>query len=167
MLEYFFLQFLNMSKSLRFGQWHCQDPKGTTSPACAPTALGSPKSDQGPGPHFNSSRALPHHDQGPGPWTVNLCPRNVTAEPASSLPTALPCLATGPFPTPWRHWMPGTRAGDAWGWGCLSSGYPAGATLGFLLTHPLLHPDSYSIKLPVLFEPCHGITSHLYHSVWH
>lgn len=71
----------------------------------------SPKPDQEPGPHFNSSRALPHRDQGPGAWTVNLCPRNVTAGPVSSSPM--------PFPAwPQAHFHPHGGAG------CLGLGLP-------------------------------------------
>lgn len=156
-----------MIKSVRLGQWHCQDPKGTTSPACAPTALGLPQLSPGTRTPFQLLQgSTPLR---PGTRTLNCESLSQKCHSRTSLQllTALPCLATGPFPSPWRCWMPGARAGAAWGWDCLSSGYPAAAILGFLPTHPFLYPDSHSIKLPVLFsEPCHGITSHLYPSVW-
>lgn len=113
-----------MIKSVRLGQWHFQASKGTTSLACSPATLGL--SQLWPG-----ARTLFQLLQGstppwPGTRTLNCesLPQKCHSRTSVQLPTAVPCLATGPFPSPWRCWMPGARVGGCMGWGCLSPGYP-------------------------------------------
>lgn len=112
---------------------------------------GSPNSHQGPGPPFNSSRALPHYGQGPGPWTVNLCPRNVTA--------GLVCSSSQLCPAwPQAHFHPHGDAVDArgQGWGCLGLGLP-------LLRLPCCCHPGISPHPPLLvpWQPLYKTTSAL------
>lgn len=140
-----------MIKSIRLGQWHCQGPKGTTSPACAPAALRLLQLWPGARTPFQllQGSTLPW----PETRTLNCesLPQKCHSRTSLQLTTALPCLATGPFPSPWRCWMPGARAGAVWGWGCLSSCYPG-------CCHPEVSPHP---PLVAPWQPLYKTTSAL------
>lgn len=124
-----------MIKSVGLGQWRCQDPKGTTSPAC---------------PFSNCPGAPPSWTRGQDPISTppGLYPTLTRVHDPELWISAPETPQQDQSPAPYSSALPGHRpisipmeVLDAWdqGWGCLglgclSPGYPAAAILGFLPT---------------------------------